>query len=186
VKKEKNIMSRLIKIFSITKRELSNESMGFLINIILLLAIGTIDQLPAQEKYTQYKIKAGGFLNGNMYSSDFKELKGYPTGCETFDFAFGIGYGAFIGAEYLFEDEIYGFKTSADILLSYQDLSARYSIEEKFANIIIGNDYVQGIVEHNLDPVINAIMIEPGFHIYPVDKLPLSIRLGFHFLLNNN
>lgn len=135
----------------------------------------------SQDRFTQFKLTGGIYLNGNIYFSDFKELKGYPTCCQKFDFATGLGYGAFFGSEYVFEEQLYGFISSADLLISYQNLTADYTIEENIGNIITGNTYEKGIALHSLNPVIHSVLLIPGINIYPVRELPLSIRLGLEF-----
>jgi hypothetical protein len=140
----------------------------------------------ADDKLTQFKLLAGGSLNANLYLSDFSRLNDYPMCCTSFDFAVSPSYGAFIGGEYLFEKDFLGVNYSVDLLLSYQNLSADYSIEEKLANIITGNDYVEAYSEHNLDVKIKSFFVEPGLNIYPLNKISLSFRLGMQLGLLND
>lgn len=130
------------------------------------------------DKLTQFKLLAGASLNANLYFSDFSQLDNYPMCCTSFDFAVSPSYAVFIGGEYLFEKELFGIPYSMDLLISYQNLSAVYSIEEKFANIISGNDYVEAYSEHNLDVKIKSLFVESGFKLQPFAEIPLSFRLG--------
>jgi|GEM_PF-2200283 len=145
---------------------------------IIFIVLINITGVHCKEKLTPYKIIGGANLNTNLYLSNFKELTRYPSCCTNYDFALGFGYGFFAGTEYVFEDAIFGINYSADILLFYHNLSAKYAIEEKLANIITGNDYVEAYSEHSLDAKINSIMIEPGLNIYPIINIPFGIRFG--------
>ncbi len=150
-----------------------------LLLIVNLIIVNTF-MLNGQEKLTPYKIVAGGTLNSNLYFSNFSELTGYPSCCTNYDFATGFGYSFFTGVEYTPETLLFGYSYSYDFLVSYNNLSAKYAIEEKLANIITGNKYIEAFSEHSLDAQIYSINIEPGFNISPFQSLPLSIRLGFN------
>lgn len=146
---------------------------------LFLLLINS--EMPAKEEYTPYSIKAGGLFQSNFYFSDFTEFEGYSSCCQNYNYAFGLGYSGFLGVEYLFTEGLFGLKTSADLLVSYQNISANYDIEEKFANIINGNSFVDGILSNTLNPQIYLFLLEPGIIIEPFNQIPMSLRLGLQF-----
>ena len=134
--------------------------------------------LKSEEKITPFKIVGGTALTGNLYLSNFTELQGYPSCCQNFDVATGFGYNVFVGGEYLFQNKLLGLPYSADFLFSWNNLSAKYAIKEKLANVITGNDYIEAFSEHSLDASIQSFIIEPGIKIEPLNSIPLSFRVG--------
>ncbi|MFH1052249.1 MAG: hypothetical protein V1779_15120 [bacterium] len=147
--------------------------------LIVNLIIANVFTVYSKEKLTPYKIVAGTTLNGNFYFSDFTELNGYPSCCTKYDFASGIGYSLFIGGEYITGNKILGLPYSIDLLFSYNNFSAKYAIEEKLANIITGNNYIEAFSEHSLDAKIYSFLLEPGINLFAFKEIPLNIRLGF-------
>ena len=157
----------------------SNSGLRYSILLLIFVLLLTISNLSSQEKYTPYSITASGFLSGNIYFSDFKELPRNPQCCVNYNGAFGLGYGAALGFEYELPDEFLKGKMKLRLGLSYFDLSARFKEEEFIGNVIIGNDYVRGTSEYTIDSKLNLFALEPSVIYMPFKELPLSFKAGF-------
>lgn len=149
--------------------------------LTLLILILPINDLYSFNRNTPWTIKAGGNANWNYYISDFQSLSGFPSCCQKYDFAQGIGYGLFAGFEYKLEKKIFNIALSPDIKISYNDLSANYNKDEFLGNLITGNDITKAYVSNTLNTSIQAIILEPGMNFTMPIEMPVSFRLGFQF-----
>jgi len=154
--------------------------------LILLIIILPLNDLFSFDRNTPWTIKVGGASNENIFLSDFNELPGYPSCCQKFDYANGIGYGLFAGFEYKLDNKLFGFGLAPDFIISYNDLSADYNKEEFLANLITGNDVTKAYVVNSLNTSIQAVLLEPGMNFTLPSTLPISFRLGFQLGLLQN
>ncbi len=153
---------------------------------LIFLCILLTGNLPAQNKSTPHSLSFGGDVNGNFYFASFSKFNDVENCCTDFGNTFGLGYNIHAGYEYLFPSKLFGMPWKFDLTLGYSDLSAQFSETEKFANIIIGDDYVSGIAEYIIDPNVKSFNINPGIYFDPIKNVPMSVRLGFQvgFLLD--
>ncbi len=129
--------------------------------------------------YTKLSIVGGAGFSLNNYFSDFKELKGYPNCCNSFDYASGIGFYVFTGAEWNGKLSFLG-NDAYGIGLSYNDYSAAYKINEYIGNDIQGNSYRKIYVDNNLNVNWGIVGLNPYivYNLMP-DIVPLQLRIGF-------
>ncbi len=148
------------------------------ISIVLIMTAMVFGYQAEGRNLTPYSVKAGIFVAGNYYQSNFAELSGYPSCCPKFENAFGFGFGALVGGEYDLGYRFIGVKSSISVDFSVSDLSAKYLVEEKIGNIIYEDRYVDGITEHKLEASITAVSFEPSISFYPIEEIPLGFSLG--------
>ncbi len=148
--------------------------------LFVIMALGSNYLFAAEpQKNTNYYITGGAYLSGNIYSSNFKELPGYPNCCTNFSSAFGISPSLYIGGEYKFDDMLWGLGLRYSFRLLYSDLSANYSQDEFIGYNIHGNSYEKIISNYSLKPSIKTIGTEQLIAIYPPFGFPLSFLAGF-------
>jgi len=135
--------------------------------------------LSGQSKNTNIFTSFGADLNGNIYSAKFQKLPGIDNCCVEFGNTFGLRYGFHAGLEFLFPKKFEDMDVRADISVSYSNLSANFSKNAFIGNIITGNNFTQGIVEHKIEARLSAIILDPGVYIYPLKDIHLSVRGGF-------
>lgn len=146
--------------------------------IVLIYLVSLVLSPAAESKPTNSFFSVGAGLNGNLYNAKFKELPGVQNCCVEFGNTFGLGYIFHFGYEYAFKKKVLDMPVRLDLSVSYSNLSANFSEMDNFANIITGNSYVVGKVEHRLESSLNTIFLEPGIFFKPIENLPLSFRLG--------
>ncbi len=151
--------------------------------IYILFALCFINTAALQSKgegYTNFVIKGSANINGNLYLSDFKQLPGIENESPGFTSAFGLGASFGIGAEYIFDDKLFGSDFRYGFQVLYTNLSANYSVEEKIGNNIVGNSLGQPyVVDHRLEPSISAILTEHIIVVNPFSGTPVSFLGGF-------
>ncbi len=154
--------------------------------LIILAVIIFTGNLSAGKPETPHSLTFGADVSGNIYFANFTEFNSAENCCTNFGNTFGLGYNFHAGYEYLFGSKLFGMPWRFYLYFNYSDLSAKFSETEKFANIIIGNDYVSGIAEYIIDPSVQLFGINPGIYFDPAESIPLSIRFGFQvgFLMN--
>lgn len=143
--------------------------------VVLLLVGGSVF---AQTRYTNYEITAGAGLTGNLHSSNFNELPGVKNCCSEFSSAFGIGWLANAGFEYLLSQKLFGNPMKYRAALSLANLSADYSVEEFIGYNISGNEYQKILVDQKLSPSLTLFSVDNSIIIEPVESLPLSFSIG--------
>ncbi len=145
------------------------------------LICGSVIGAPAQEKITNYSLNAGILLSGNIYSSGFTAIPGFPNCCSKFEDAFGLKPGFFFGGEYRFsKSRLFGMEYKYGIRAGYNDLSADYEVDEFIGNRIKENTYEKIISTHELRPVLKYFSIEQYLGFTPIESLPIGIRAGFN------
>jgi hypothetical protein len=147
-----------------------------LLYILLIFIIFNVSF--AQQKYSRYMISGGAGLNGNIDFANFKDLPGVITCCVDYKNNLGFGFSLWGGMEYIPKSQLFGFDYHFSTVISYNNLSAPFSENEFVGNIITGNTYTQGTVEHRLEPKISAVLLEPAIYLYPVDDLPFAVKVG--------
>ncbi len=154
---------------------------------VLLIIFSTAETFSQQNDYTDYIISGGAYAGANIYLSDFTQLPGYPSSSPGYDNAIGFGYGIFGEFRYIPSFQLFGMKTRIGFRLSYRNLSADYSIEDPYANIITGNDYQKAVTEHWLAADISEIGLSPRISVTPLESFPLQVSLGAElgYLLNS-
>ncbi len=146
--------------------------------LVLLFFLNFYSSYP-QKKYTGLEIGLGLSPNFNFHNSSFSHFEGYPNCCREFSSGFGIGYSINTFLTYLPNTKILNKKWGLNFGLTVNDLDGKFSTEDFFANIIVGNELKQGISEHRLSTDLNIISFQPEFLIYPFENLPFDVTLGF-------
>ncbi len=146
------------------------------IKILLLLLLSTY--ITYSDPYTDYILKAGASLNGNIYSSDFNQIGTFRNCCPKYESAFGLAPNVFAGAEYRNLFNLFGYDMSYSFTLGYNDISARYNVEQYIGNLIGEDNYQKILVEHNLDITLPLLSNEHAIWFNPVSELPLGIKFG--------
>ncbi len=142
---------------------------------ILTFLIYTI---PLIGKPSDFIIKGGVFLNGNIYSSSFSQLPGIKNCCNEFSDAFGIAPGIGFGGEYILGNGWFGFPVNYGFTIEYSDISANYSVEEFRGNELGLNDWEEIRTEHKLEPSISLLNTKHYLALYPFGR-DLSLTAGF-------
>ncbi|MDR0926934.1 MAG: hypothetical protein LBO69_04125 [Ignavibacteria bacterium] len=157
-----------------------------LIWIFLLLLAGLYTNPLLADEYTNHKVSIGGSANWNIYQSDFYSLPGVLNSniydnvkC---DFTTGFGYAIRIG--YGYEFTLWDMPATLGGDIVFTDLSAKYSEDAKFTNWIDGDNYGDAISRHILDISLQTALLNPYISLYPIDKHPLSFRLGLNLGIN--
>ncbi len=158
-----------------------NSNNRFLIYILISLCFINISLLSSRgEGYTNFVIKGSAYINGNHYLSDFKQLPGITSESPGFTSAFGPGASIGIGAEYIFDEKLFGSDFRYCFQVLYTNLSANFAVEEKIGNRIVGNSLGEPyFVEHRLEPSISAILTEHIIAVSPIAGTPVSFLGGF-------
>ncbi len=147
---------------------------------ILILCSILVPVLLSANAYTDYIIKGSMILNGNIYSSDFDQIAGYKNCCPQYKSAFGISPALFFGAEKRNVFNIYGYDVSYSLMLGYNDLSAKYSVQQYIGNDLGVDSYEKIMVDHKLGITYSLLSLENSFWFNPSKDLPLGIKLGFN------
>ncbi|MCX7736459.1 MAG: hypothetical protein N2319_07065 [Candidatus Kapabacteria bacterium] len=147
--------------------------------LFVLLFLININFSFSQKKYTGLEVGLGLGPNFNFHNSSFTHFEGYPNCCSEFKSGFGIGYSINTFLTYYPNTKIFDKKWGLNFGLSYDDISGTMSVEDFFANIIVGNEVKKGISEHKLVTDLNLISFAPEMLITPVETFPLEVAVGF-------
>ena len=150
---------------------------------IFVLFIFQLNISFSQNDNLPYLLMGGLNGNGNIYNSNFKELPGIPNCCTDFKGAFGFGFSVYIGGEYIPDKLLYDYKYRLNLLLSISDNSAKFSEDDFAGNVISGSTYEKGTVRHIIKPNITLLQIDPGIVLYPLEEMPLGVRLGLQLAI---
>jgi outer membrane protein OmpA-like peptidoglycan-associated protein len=147
--------------------------------VLLLIALN----LNAQEKKTNWSFGGAIYGTGNIYSSSFKQISDVPNCCTEFKGAFALGFGILGFGEYSFKEQKFPYNWKAGVGLSYGDISAKFSETANIGNVIIGNTYVKGQSEYNIDVTLKGLGIEPYASFEIIKDIPLSVKIGFQLFI---
>lgn len=117
-------------------------------------------------------------LNGNFYSSNFKELVGARNCCNAFESAFGIGYQANIGLEFEQEKQLFSSDYSYFISLGLSNISANYNQERLVGYKIYENEYKEVWSRHILEPNIMLGQINAGLILQDFAINDFNLKFG--------
>jgi|GEM_PF-3097287 hypothetical protein len=144
---------------------------------VILLIVSFISAY-ADDKDTNFGLFGGASLNVNLHSASFKGLPGYPNCCVELHDATGLGWQVFAGLRYFPEGRLFGFKYLPQISLGLYNISANFKEQEFIGNVIQGNSYVKGYSEFKLDANWLNLAVSPSLLFFPVEDLPLGVKLG--------
>src|SRR6056300_1340967 len=121
-------------------------------------------------------------LNYNMHSTDIKGFSGFENCCDEFTGGNMLTPNFGLGADFYLGELFLDLPATYSLGLRYNDLSSSYN-EERFRGYLIREfDKDEILVEHQLDPTINAITLENSLFTKIIDELSFGIGLGLGFV----
>jgi len=147
--------------------------------IIIIFAI-LINNLNCKPKIN---FETTGLININYHTGNFKGFPGYDC-CGNFTDAVGMGFFVSVGGLQNNLFTIGNTNFGLFVELAYTGAYGKFSNDEYFADVIIGNNVAKGISKHTLETSIQSFELIPGLRISnPFGIKPLFIKLSPSFLL---
>lgn len=152
----------------------------FIAFILPLIVFGSV-----YSQDTKSSIGGGAGMNYNIHNTDIKGINGFEDCCDKY--SGGTGFSPNFNMFYEYNlGQIFGFNSTYNISLLYNNLSAEFEEIRYEGNLINETGFDQLFVSYQLNPNISIFSIENSLDFNIVENFRLGIGLGISFLANAN